>query len=59
MSKVRCLKSTFNGNAKYHVAREDWFEEGVTAEDGGLFPCLIELVLRDCLILKRVALFAF
>ncbi|KAH0454122.1 hypothetical protein IEQ34_016046 [Dendrobium chrysotoxum] len=65
--EIKWLKIKFNGNDKYHAfplleelditklkALKDWFEAGVVAEDGGLFPCLIELVLRDCLILKEL-----
>ncbi|PKU62280.1 Disease resistance protein RGA2 [Dendrobium catenatum] len=33
---------------------EDWFEAGVAAEDGCLFPCLIELTLVDCPKLKEL-----
>ncbi|KAH0435950.1 hypothetical protein IEQ34_026498 [Dendrobium chrysotoxum] len=36
------------------VALEDWFEAGVAAEDGCLFPCLIELNLIDCPKLKEL-----
>ncbi|KAH0462894.1 hypothetical protein IEQ34_007476 [Dendrobium chrysotoxum] len=56
--KVKWLESKFNGNEKCHAfplleklyiekleAFEDWFEAGVAAEDGCLFPCLIELEL--------------
>ncbi|KAL0912375.1 hypothetical protein M5K25_018341 [Dendrobium thyrsiflorum] len=38
------------------VALEDWFEAGVAAEDGCLFPCLIELDLIDCPKLKELPL---
>ncbi|XP_028555005.1 uncharacterized protein LOC114580717 [Dendrobium catenatum] len=34
-------------------ALEDWFEAGVAAKDGCLFPCLIELYLCDCPKLKE------
>ncbi|KAI0503621.1 hypothetical protein KFK09_014555 [Dendrobium nobile] len=67
MPKVKCLESKFNGNDKYRAfplleklyierleALEDWFEEGVAAEDGYLFPCLIELVLEKCPKLKEL-----
>ncbi|KAH0467184.1 hypothetical protein IEQ34_004422 [Dendrobium chrysotoxum] len=67
MPQLKWLKSKFNGNDKYHAfplleelhitklkALKDWFEVGVVVEDGGLFPCLIELVLRDYLILKEL-----
>ncbi|KAI0514043.1 hypothetical protein KFK09_010077 [Dendrobium nobile] len=67
MPKVKWLESKFNGNDKYHAfpllvvlyikgleALEDWFEAGVAAEDGCLFPCLIQLVLEDCLKLKEL-----
>ncbi|XP_028549015.1 putative disease resistance protein RGA4 [Dendrobium catenatum] len=67
MPKVKWLESKFNGNDKYHAfplleelhitkleALEDWFEAGVAAEDGCLFPCLIELVLRGCPMLKEL-----
>ncbi|XP_020698614.1 putative disease resistance protein RGA4 [Dendrobium catenatum] len=66
MPKVKWLESKFNGNDKYRAfplleklyiwgleALEDWFEAGVAAEDGCLFPCLIELVLRNCSKLKE------
>ncbi|KAH0463572.1 hypothetical protein IEQ34_008154 [Dendrobium chrysotoxum] len=33
---------------------EDWFEAGVAAEDGCLFPCLIELKIYDCPKLKEL-----
>ncbi|PKU76595.1 putative disease resistance protein RGA3 [Dendrobium catenatum] len=35
-------------------ALEDWFEAGVAAEDGCLFPCLIQLKLYDCPKLKEL-----
>ncbi|KAH0463123.1 hypothetical protein IEQ34_007705 [Dendrobium chrysotoxum] len=67
MQKVKWLESKFNGNDKCRAfpllevlciwglkALEDWFEAGVAAEDGCLFPCLIELVLRSCLKLKEL-----
>ncbi|KAL0920651.1 hypothetical protein M5K25_009801 [Dendrobium thyrsiflorum] len=67
MPKVKWLQSKFNGNDKYHAfplleelyirgleALEDWFEGGVAAEDGCLFPCLIELNLVDCPKLKEL-----
>ncbi|KAI0514058.1 hypothetical protein KFK09_010092 [Dendrobium nobile] len=67
MPKVKWLESKFNGNDKYRAfpllvvlyikgleALEDWFEAGVAAEDGCLFPCLIQLVLEDCLKLKEL-----
>ncbi|KAH0461874.1 hypothetical protein IEQ34_009449 [Dendrobium chrysotoxum] len=64
MPKVKWLESNCNGNDKYralevlHVrylkALEDWFEAGVAAEDGCLFPCLIELVLINCPKLKEL-----
>ncbi|KAH0463433.1 hypothetical protein IEQ34_008015 [Dendrobium chrysotoxum] len=67
MPKVKWLESKFNGNDKYHAfpllevlyingleALEDWFEAGVAAEDGCLFPCLIQLVLEDCPKLKEL-----
>ncbi|KAH0452271.1 hypothetical protein IEQ34_019570 [Dendrobium chrysotoxum] len=67
MPKVKWLESKFNGNDKYHAfplleelyirgleALEDWFEAGVAAEDGCLFPCLIKLVLFDCPKLKEL-----
>ncbi|KAL0904386.1 hypothetical protein M5K25_026484 [Dendrobium thyrsiflorum] len=54
MPKVKCFQ--FFGNDKYRVflmlevlriegleELENWFESGVAAEDGCLFPCLIEL----------------
>ncbi|XP_020691537.1 putative disease resistance protein RGA3 [Dendrobium catenatum] len=67
MPKVKWLESKFNGNDKYRAfpllelldiycltALEDWFEAGVAAEDGRLFPCLIELSIRDCPKLKEL-----
>ncbi|KAL0920591.1 hypothetical protein M5K25_009736 [Dendrobium thyrsiflorum] len=67
MPKVKWLESKFNGNDKYHAfpllevlhitklkALEDWFEAGVAAEDGCLFPCLIELKLFSCRKLKEL-----
>ncbi|KAI0503719.1 hypothetical protein KFK09_014658 [Dendrobium nobile] len=67
MPKVKCLESKFNGNDKYRAfpllevlrikelkALEDWFEAGVAAEDGCLFPFLIELVLKNCPKLKEL-----
>ncbi|PKU59511.1 Putative disease resistance RPP13-like protein 1 [Dendrobium catenatum] len=67
MPKVKWLESKFNGNEKYHAfplleklyihrleALEDWFEAGVAAEDGCLFPCLINLELHDCPKLKEL-----
>ncbi|KAI0530479.1 hypothetical protein KFK09_000023 [Dendrobium nobile] len=67
MPKVKWLESKFNGNDKYHAfpllevldisgleALEDWFEAGVAAEDGCLFPCLIQLELHDCPKLKEL-----
>ncbi|KAI0514048.1 hypothetical protein KFK09_010082 [Dendrobium nobile] len=68
--KVKWLESKFNGNEKYdafpllevlHIsyldALEDWFEAGVAAEDGCLFPCLIELKIDDCRKLKELPSF--
>ncbi|KAI0514059.1 hypothetical protein KFK09_010093 [Dendrobium nobile] len=67
MPKVQCLESKFNGNDTYRAfpllevlcitkleELEDWFETGVAAEDGCLFPCLIKLDLRDCPKLKEL-----
>ncbi|KAL0928372.1 hypothetical protein M5K25_000248 [Dendrobium thyrsiflorum] len=67
MPKVKCLVSKFNGNDQYHAfplleflhfsgleALEDWFEAGVAAEDGSLFPCLIRMELRNCPKLKEL-----
>ncbi|KAH0448245.1 hypothetical protein IEQ34_022045 [Dendrobium chrysotoxum] len=67
MRKVKCLESKLNGNDKYRAfpllevlyihglkALEDWFEAGVAAEDGCLFPCLIELELFNCPKLKEL-----
>ncbi|KAL0920622.1 hypothetical protein M5K25_009769 [Dendrobium thyrsiflorum] len=67
MLKVKWLESKFNGNDKYdafpllevlHIsgfeALEDWFEAGVAAEDGCLFPSLIELRLHKCPKLKEL-----
>ncbi|PKU59318.1 Putative disease resistance protein RGA3 [Dendrobium catenatum] len=67
MPKVKCLESKFNGNDKYHAfpslqylriesleSLEDWFEAGVAAEDGCLFPCLIELEIYNCSKLKEL-----
>ncbi|XP_028550828.1 uncharacterized protein LOC110095145 [Dendrobium catenatum] len=61
MPKVKWLESKFNGNDKYHAfpslevlhiswltTLEDWFEAGVAAEDGCLFPCLIQLEIENC-----------
>ncbi|XP_028552221.1 putative disease resistance protein RGA3 [Dendrobium catenatum] len=66
MPKVKWLESKFNGNDKYRAfplleklyiygleALEDWFEAGVAAEDGCLFPCLIRLFLIGCPKLKE------
>ncbi|KAI0503691.1 hypothetical protein KFK09_014628 [Dendrobium nobile] len=67
MPKVKWLESKFNGNDKYRAfpllekldirgleALEDWFEAGVAAEVGCLFPCLIQLELIDCPKLKEL-----
>ncbi|KAH0463196.1 hypothetical protein IEQ34_007778 [Dendrobium chrysotoxum] len=67
MPKVKWLESKFNGNDKYHAfpllevlritnleALEDWFEAGVAAEDGCLFPCLLKLALYSCPKLKEL-----
>ncbi|KAL0921643.1 hypothetical protein M5K25_008737 [Dendrobium thyrsiflorum] len=67
MPKVKWLENKFNGNDKYRAfpllevldisgleALVDWFEAGVAAEDGCLFPCLIELFLVDCPKLKEL-----
>ncbi|KAH0463571.1 hypothetical protein IEQ34_008153 [Dendrobium chrysotoxum] len=67
MPKVKWLESKFNVNDKYHAfpslevlhisdleALEDWFEAGVAAEDGCLFPCLIKLALYNCPKLKEL-----
>ncbi|KAI0529647.1 hypothetical protein KFK09_002201 [Dendrobium nobile] len=67
MPKVKWLESKFNGNDKYDAfpllevlriyeleALEGWFEAGVAAEDGCLFPCLIELLLTNCPKLKEL-----
>ncbi|KAL0920682.1 hypothetical protein M5K25_009841 [Dendrobium thyrsiflorum] len=67
MPKVKWLESKFNANDKYHAfpsleklrieilkALEDWFEAGVAAEDGCLFPCLIQLDLFKCPKLKEL-----
>ncbi|KAI0514053.1 hypothetical protein KFK09_010087 [Dendrobium nobile] len=67
MPKVKWLESKFNGNDKCHAfplleklyiekleALEDWFEAGVAAEDGCFFPCLIELELHNCPMLKEL-----
>ncbi|KAL0920594.1 hypothetical protein M5K25_009739 [Dendrobium thyrsiflorum] len=67
MPKVKWLESKFNANDKYHAFRllevlritklealEDWFEAGVAAEDGCLFPSLIELELSECPKLKEL-----
>ncbi|KAH0463017.1 hypothetical protein IEQ34_007599 [Dendrobium chrysotoxum] len=67
MSKVKWLESKFNGNDTYRAfpllevldirgleALEDWFEAGVAAEDGCLFPCLIRMFLFDCPKLKEL-----
>ncbi|KAL0927786.1 hypothetical protein M5K25_001996 [Dendrobium thyrsiflorum] len=65
MPKVKLLESKSTGNDEYrafpllevlHISKlkalEDWFEAGVAAEDGCLFPCLIELDLSYCPKLK-------
>ncbi|PKU86978.1 Putative disease resistance protein RGA3 [Dendrobium catenatum] len=70
MPKVKWLESKFNGNDKYHafpllevlhirglIALEDWFEAGAAAEDGCLFPSLIELELENCPKLKELPSF--
>ncbi|KAL0922748.1 hypothetical protein M5K25_006762 [Dendrobium thyrsiflorum] len=70
MPKVKWLESKFNGNDKSHAfplleelyicglkALENWFEAGVTAGDGCLFPCLIELVLKNWPKLKELSSF--
>ncbi|KAH0452417.1 hypothetical protein IEQ34_019716 [Dendrobium chrysotoxum] len=69
MSRVKWLESKSSGNDKCHAFPllgrlytrglkrkkiKNWFEEGVAAEDGCLFPCLIELVLRGCSVLKEL-----
>ncbi|XP_020673619.1 putative disease resistance protein RGA4 [Dendrobium catenatum] len=67
MPKVKWLESKFNENDKYRAfpllevlyisgleALEDWLEAGITAEDGCLFPCLIELNLYHCPKLKEL-----
>ncbi|KAL0920623.1 hypothetical protein M5K25_009771 [Dendrobium thyrsiflorum] len=67
MPKVKWLESKFTGNDKLrafpllevlHItelkALEDWFEAGVAAEDGCLFPCLIHLKIWFCLKLKEL-----
>ncbi|KAL0920704.1 hypothetical protein M5K25_009866 [Dendrobium thyrsiflorum] len=67
LPKVKWLESKFNGNDKYRAfplleelyirgleALEDWFEAGVAAEDGCLFPCLIELEIDKCPKLKEL-----
>ncbi|KAH0461880.1 hypothetical protein IEQ34_009455 [Dendrobium chrysotoxum] len=57
MLKVKWLESKVNGNDKYRafpLLERDWFEAGVAAEDGCLFPCLIELVLHGCPKLKEL-----
>ncbi|KAL0928377.1 hypothetical protein M5K25_000254 [Dendrobium thyrsiflorum] len=70
MPKVKWIESKFNGNDKYRAfplleelyierleALEDWFEAGVAAEDGCLFPCLIQLTLLNCPKLKELPSF--
>ncbi|KAL0918812.1 hypothetical protein M5K25_010851 [Dendrobium thyrsiflorum] len=67
MPKAKWVKGKFKGNDKCHafpllevlhiswlIALEDWFEAGVAAEDGCLFPCLIELDLSYCPKLKEL-----
>ncbi|KAI0496760.1 hypothetical protein KFK09_023084 [Dendrobium nobile] len=67
MPKVKWLESKVNGNDKYRAfplleelyiykleALEDWFEAGVAAEDGCLFPCLTRLRLDNCPKLKEL-----
>ncbi|KAL0920660.1 hypothetical protein M5K25_009810 [Dendrobium thyrsiflorum] len=64
---VNWLKNKFNGNDKYpafpllevlHIsgfeALEDWFEAGVAAEDGCLFPCLIQLYIWGVPMLREL-----
>ncbi|KAH0459691.1 hypothetical protein IEQ34_012505 [Dendrobium chrysotoxum] len=56
MPRVKWLESKFNGNNKHHAfpllealyTKKSWFEVEVVAKGGCLFPCLIELYLRDC-----------
>ncbi|KAH0455599.1 hypothetical protein IEQ34_015631 [Dendrobium chrysotoxum] len=57
MSRVKWLESKFNGNNKHHAfpLLESWFEAEVVAKGGCLFPCLIELYLRDCPKLQELA----
>ncbi|KAH0466816.1 hypothetical protein IEQ34_004054 [Dendrobium chrysotoxum] len=56
MPRVKWLEKKFSGDDKYHAfpLLEKWFEEEVVAEDGCLFPCLIEWVLSYCLKLKEL-----
>ncbi|KAI0514110.1 hypothetical protein KFK09_010144 [Dendrobium nobile] len=67
MPKVKWLVSKFNGNDKSHAfplldrlyiyrleALEDLFEAGVAAEDGCLFPCLIELKIYRAPMLREL-----
>ncbi|KAH0463773.1 hypothetical protein IEQ34_006559 [Dendrobium chrysotoxum] len=56
MPRVKWLENKFSGNDKYHAfpLLEKCFEAEVVAEDGCLFPCLIEWVLSYCLKLKEL-----
>ncbi|KAH0464630.1 hypothetical protein IEQ34_007416 [Dendrobium chrysotoxum] len=56
MPRVKWLKNKFSGNDKYHAfpLLEKWFEAEVVAEDGCVFPCLIEWVLSYFLKLKEL-----
>ncbi|KAH0449211.1 hypothetical protein IEQ34_023011 [Dendrobium chrysotoxum] len=66
MPRVKWLESKFSGNDKYHAfpllevlfkkkLLKNWFEEGVAARDGCLFPRLIELMLHGCPMLKELS----
>ncbi|KAH0460570.1 hypothetical protein IEQ34_011233 [Dendrobium chrysotoxum] len=55
MPRVKWLENKFSGDDKYHAfpLLEKWFEAEVVAEDGCLFPCLIEWVLIKILFPSR------
>ncbi|KAL0920722.1 hypothetical protein M5K25_009884 [Dendrobium thyrsiflorum] len=50
----KMLKERSHSKNKPPIALEDRFEAGVAAEDGCLFPCLIELDLYNCPKLKEL-----
>ncbi|KAH0452416.1 hypothetical protein IEQ34_019715 [Dendrobium chrysotoxum] len=70
MPGVKWLENKFSGNDKYHAfpllevlykkkLLNNWFEEGVATGDGCLFPCLFELMLHGCLLLKELSTLPF